>query len=121
MATDDLEDELELHSNAVKAEIARSSKDNAEGRTRPARMLMNEMTSAPRFSVRFWSLIAAVSLPIIELFAESLAHGLGGYYEIERAALAAACLALLIHSWIMQRRFPRAGGGSPSGHCSLLS
>ena len=51
---------------------------------------------------RFWSLALVFILPAVELFAERFS-----WYPdwgIARAILSAVCIALLIHSWFMQRR-----------------
>jgi hypothetical protein len=56
---------------------------------------------------RYWSLAAALTLPIIELVAESVLR-IWGYYEITRAILSVVCVALLVHSWLMQRRYAQS-------------
>ncbi len=43
MAADELEDYLELRDNKVKASIAKSARDCAHGKVRPARQLLAEL------------------------------------------------------------------------------
>jgi hypothetical protein len=52
---------------------------------------------------RYWSLAVALLLPVMEIVAESSIR-LGEYNEVLRAILSIVCLALLVHSWLMQRR-----------------
>jgi hypothetical protein len=54
---------------------------------------------------RYWSLAAVVILPVVEFFTELVTRGFWGSYEIVRAALSIVCIALLVHSWSMQRRY----------------
>lgn len=56
------------------------------------------------FCQRYWSLIAALALPTVEVFSE-IVIGHFFYYEIVRTVLFVICIALLIHSWFMQRRY----------------
>ena len=53
---------------------------------------------------RYWSLAAALLLPIIEFSSEGLIR-LFMNYEVARAMLSVVCIALLVHSWFMQRRY----------------
>jgi uncharacterized membrane protein len=50
---------------------------------------------------RFWSLALALGLPVVELFAEK--SSIYPDYEIMRAVLSVVGIALLCHSWVMQR------------------
>ncbi len=54
------------------------------------------------FIHRYWSLLLAFVLPVVEFFSEG---GIGHFvdYEITREVLSVICIALLIHSWFMQR------------------
>jgi hypothetical protein len=56
---------------------------------------------------RYWSLAAALLLPVVEIVAESTV-GLGAYDEVSRAVLSVICIALLVHSWFIQRRYVRS-------------
>ena len=58
------------------------------------------MNALRNFGIRFWSLALALLVPVVETFAE------GGHidYEVQRAAVAFVGIALIVHSWIMQRR-----------------
>lgn len=53
---------------------------------------------------RYWSLAAAILLPVMEIVAESFVR-LGEYDEVLRAILSVVCLALLVHSWFTQRKY----------------
>jgi hypothetical protein len=53
---------------------------------------------------RYWSLAAALLLPIIEFSSEGLIR-LFMNYEVARAVLSVVCIALLVHSWFMHRRY----------------
>jgi hypothetical protein len=57
---------------------------------------------------RYWSLVAATILPLVELFTELVTRGFWGFHEIVRAALSIVLIALLVHSWFMQRRFAQS-------------
>ena len=57
--------------------------------------------------IRYWSLAAAIFLPMIDIVAES-ALTLGEYDEVLRALVSVLCLTLLVHSWLMQRRFAQS-------------
>lgn len=52
---------------------------------------------------RYWSLAAAILLPVIELSCEGLIR-LFMDYEVARAVLAVVSIALLVHSWLLQRK-----------------
>ncbi len=68
-------------------------------------LLRGEMSRTRLIFDRYWSLAAAIVLPVFEFFAEVAARGFGGYYEVIRAVLAVFCLTLLVHSWFMQRKY----------------
>jgi hypothetical protein len=53
---------------------------------------------------RYWSLAAALLLPLIEFPSERFIR-LFMNFEVARAALSVVCIALLVHSWFMQRRY----------------
>jgi hypothetical protein len=53
---------------------------------------------------RYWSQAAALLLPVIEFTSEGIIR-LFMDYEVARAMLSAACIALLVHSWFQQRRY----------------
>jgi hypothetical protein len=53
---------------------------------------------------RYWSLAAALLLPVIEFSCEGLIRHFIDY-EVARAVLSVVCIVLLVHSWIMQRRY----------------
>lgn len=67
---------------------------------------------------RYWSLGTALVLPMMEILAERVTRGLAGNYEVARAILSVACIALLIHSWFKQRM--KAKGGWQLGFFTLL-
>jgi hypothetical protein len=56
---------------------------------------------------RYWSLAAALLLPVIEFSCEGIIR-LFMDYEVARAMLSVACIALLIHSWFMQRKYAKS-------------
>lgn len=57
-----------------------------------------------QFLKRYWSLAAAILLPILEFIPEIfIRHFIG--FEIVRGFLSIVCIALLIHSWFMQRKY----------------
>jgi hypothetical protein len=56
---------------------------------------------------RYWSLGAALLLPVMEIVAESTVR-LGEYDEVLRALFSVVCLALLAHSWFLQRRYSQS-------------
>jgi len=62
------------------------------------------MSNDHPFCLRYWSLAAALLLPIIEFSCEGVIR-LFMDYEVARAVLSVACIALLVHSWFMQRRY----------------
>lgn len=62
------------------------------------------MNIVRRFLKRYWSLAAALLLPVIEFSCEGIIR-LFMDYEVARAVLSAACIVLLIHSWFIQRRY----------------
>ena len=45
---------------------------------------------------RYWSLAAALILPVVEFFAEVGTRGFWGYYQDVRAVLSVACITLLL-------------------------
>ncbi len=55
---------------------------------------------------RYWSLAAALILPVIEFPMEGIFR-LFMDYEVARAVLAVVCIALLVHSWFRQRKYAR--------------
>jgi len=57
---------------------------------------------------RYWSLALAITLPLLDLFCEQLTRSFGGYDEVVRIFLSAICVALLVHSWFMQRKYARS-------------
>ena len=65
------------------------------------------MPKAHPIIARYWSLAAALVLPVIEIVAESTVR-LREYDEVTRAVLSVVCLALLVHSWFMQRRYAQS-------------
>ena len=65
------------------------------------------MEKVRELSKRFWSLALVVCLPMAELFAEQ--SRLWPDYEMMRAILSAMCIALLVHSWLMQRDSVKSG------------
>jgi hypothetical protein len=62
------------------------------------------MSRRSKAFVRYWSLAAAILLPVTELPCEGIIR-LFMDFEVARAVLCVVCLALLVHSWIMQRRY----------------
>jgi len=65
------------------------------------------MEKVRELSKRFWSLAIVLCLPMAELFAEQFRFWPD--YEVMRAVLSAMCIALLIHSWFMQRASVKIG------------
>ena len=65
------------------------------------------MTRVSMVVSRYWSLAAAFLLPVIETVVESTVR-LGAYDEVARTALFVICLALLVHSWFVQRRYAQS-------------
>jgi hypothetical protein len=63
-----------------------------------------KMAKLSKLLERYWSLATAILLPVIELLTEGLIR-LFVDYEVSRAVLSVVCIALLIHSWFMQRRY----------------
>jgi hypothetical protein len=57
---------------------------------------------------RYWSLAAALILPVVEFFAEVGTRGFWGYYQVVRAVLSVACITLLFRAWFMQRRYSQS-------------
>lgn len=62
------------------------------------------MTKLSKLLMRYWSLATAILLPVIELLTEDLTR-LFVDYEVARAVLTVVCIALLVHSWFMQRKY----------------
>lgn len=63
----------------------------------------------PSFGHRFGSGIIALVLPLLGLFAERLFERyLNIDHEITRAVIAVACICLLLHSWLQQRKYSRS-------------
>ena len=62
------------------------------------------MMKLSKLLARYWSLATAILLPVIEFLTEGLLRPLG-YYEVARAVLSVVCIALLVHSWFMQRKY----------------
>jgi hypothetical protein len=62
------------------------------------------MMNLSNLLARYWSLATAILLPVIEFLTESLTRPLGDY-EVARAVLSVVCIALLVHSWFMQRKY----------------
>jgi hypothetical protein len=57
---------------------------------------------------RYWSLAAVFILPVAVFFAEVATRGFWEDYEIVRAVLSATCIALLVHSWLIQRKHTKS-------------
>jgi len=55
---------------------------------------------------RYWSLAAAISLPVVEFFTEGFTFHFVDY-EILRAILSVVCILLLGHSWFKQLKYSR--------------
>ena len=53
---------------------------------------------------RYWSVVTAIILPVIVFFVEGTVRAFPDY-EVVRAVISVLCIALLVHSWFMQRRF----------------
>jgi hypothetical protein len=64
----------------------------------------DQMTKLSKLLMRYWSLATAILLPVIELLTEDLTR-LFVDYEVARAVLTVVCIALLVHSWFMQRKY----------------
>jgi hypothetical protein len=62
------------------------------------------MLKLSKLFARYWSLATAILLPVIEFLTEGLTRPLGDY-EVARAVLSVVCIALLVHSWFMQRKY----------------
>jgi hypothetical protein len=62
------------------------------------------MSNEHTFIKRYWSLLAAIFLPIVEFPCEGFIR-LFADYEVARAVLSVICIALLVHSWFIQRRY----------------
>jgi hypothetical protein len=56
---------------------------------------------------RYWSLAAALILPVVEFPSEGIFRPFMDY-EVVRAALALVCIALLVHSWFRQRKYAKS-------------
>jgi len=63
-----------------------------------------EMTKLSKLLARYWSLATAILLPVIELLTEGVIR-LFADYEVARAVLSVVCIALLVHSWFLQRKY----------------
>jgi hypothetical protein len=66
------------------------------------------MNGFGQFFRRFGSFVLAILVPVLALFVEGPLQYLGVFYEITRAAASGICIALLIHSWLRQRRHSRS-------------
>jgi hypothetical protein len=62
------------------------------------------MLKLSKLFARYWSLATAILLPVIEFLSEGLTRPLGDY-EVARAVLSVVCIALLVHSWFLQRKY----------------
>jgi hypothetical protein len=62
------------------------------------------MLKLSKLLARYWSLATAILLPLIEVLTEGLIR-LFIDYEVSRAILSVVCIALLVHSWFMQRKY----------------
>ncbi len=66
-----------------------------------------KMTKLSKWLARYWSMAAALILPLIEFSTEGIIR-LFAAYEVDRAVLSIICIALLVHSWFMQRKYAKS-------------